>query len=53
MQRFQVVARTWPDLPVVPISLGNAHPLKHYVALAADGVLAMGKSKEAILVRQV
>lgn len=49
-----IVARTWPDLPVIPIQLGKeSPPLKHFVSIAADGILAMGKSKEAGLIRSV
>ncbi|CAD5229797.1 unnamed protein product [Bursaphelenchus okinawaensis] len=37
-----IVARTWPDLPVIPIQL----------TVASTGVLSMGKTKEAMVVRQ-
>ncbi|KAI6204532.1 hypothetical protein M3Y94_00685600 [Aphelenchoides besseyi] len=47
-----VVARTFPDIPCIPIHIGNQHPLKFYVSVATDGVLSMGKSKEASIVRQ-
>uniref|UniRef100_A0A1I7RWK3 Dimethylargininase n=1 Tax=Bursaphelenchus xylophilus TaxID=6326 RepID=A0A1I7RWK3_BURXY len=53
MEGGVVVARTWPDLPVIPIQLAkDSPPLKHFVAVAASGVLSMGKSKEATAVRQ-
>ena len=33
------VARTFLDLPVVPVAIDSEEPLKHYVCLAAYGVL--------------
>ncbi|KAI6233364.1 Dimethylargininase [Aphelenchoides fujianensis] len=52
MEGALVVARTFPDLPVIPIQLPNQQPLKFFVSVAADGILAMGKTKEATIVRQ-
>ena len=44
-----VVGRAFPDLAVVPVQISgsSAWPLKHYVSVAAENVLAVGKSKEA------
>ncbi|KAI6192152.1 Dimethylargininase [Aphelenchoides bicaudatus] len=47
-----VIARTFSDVPCTAIQIGNQHPLKYYVSVAAEGVLAMGKSKEALTIRQ-
>lgn len=50
---FQIVARTFSDLAVIPITLPGNQPLRHYVSLISADVLAVGSSKEAKQVIQV
>uniref|UniRef100_A0A0N5AUJ2 Dimethylargininase n=1 Tax=Syphacia muris TaxID=451379 RepID=A0A0N5AUJ2_9BILA len=50
MEGAFVVGKTFPDFSVVPITLPGNLPLKHYVALIAPDVLAIGSSKDASIV---
>ncbi|OZC07976.1 hypothetical protein X798_04972 [Onchocerca flexuosa] len=43
----EVVARTFSDLAVIPITLPGNQPLRHYVSLISTDVLTVGSSKEA------
>ena len=47
------MAKTFSDIPCTAIQMNNnPFPLKYYVSVATEGVLAMGKSKEAMVIRQ-
>ncbi|VIO89491.1 ATP-dependent DNA helicase, RecQ family protein [Brugia malayi] len=47
MEGALIVARTFSDLAVIPITLPGNQPLRHYVSLISADVLAVGSSKEA------
>ncbi|VDP14305.1 unnamed protein product [Onchocerca flexuosa] len=47
MEGALVVARTFSDLAVIPITLPGNQPLRHYVSLISTDVLTVGSSKEA------
>uniref|UniRef100_A0A0R3RRP9 Dimethylargininase n=1 Tax=Elaeophora elaphi TaxID=1147741 RepID=A0A0R3RRP9_9BILA len=47
MEGALVVARTFSDLAVIPITLPGNQPLRQYVSLISADVLAVGSSKEA------
>lgn len=47
MEGALMVAKTFADISVVPIQISGTLPLKYYVSMAANEVLAVGKSKES------
>lgn len=50
---FKILARTFADLSVIPIPLNGNYPLKYYVSLAAEDILAVGSEKESQAVLRV
>uniref|UniRef100_A0A0N4Z9T6 Dimethylargininase n=1 Tax=Parastrongyloides trichosuri TaxID=131310 RepID=A0A0N4Z9T6_PARTI len=50
MEGATIVAKTFPDIPVMPIYLPNKLPLKHYFCMAKEGVLSYFKCKDSDII---
>ncbi|CEF64312.1 Amidinotransferase family-containing protein [Strongyloides ratti] len=50
MEGASIVAKTFPDIPVMPIYLPNKLPLKHYFCMVKEGVLSYFKCKDSDII---
>uniref|UniRef100_A0A0N5BS07 Dimethylargininase n=1 Tax=Strongyloides papillosus TaxID=174720 RepID=A0A0N5BS07_STREA len=50
MEGATIVAKTFPDIPVMPIYLPSKLPLKHYFCMVKDGVLSYFKCKDSDII---
>uniref|UniRef100_A0AC35UA70 Dimethylargininase n=1 Tax=Rhabditophanes sp. KR3021 TaxID=114890 RepID=A0AC35UA70_9BILA len=44
------IARSYPDIPVIPITLPSKLPLKHYICMVKDDVFSVIRSKDSEVV---